>query len=97
VTDGDVGSGSWLGTFTQIGSREFSLGAMPIAGDANNSCSVIYSIDDTIRRQNKLANVLVPKFADNPARTRKRGEHLGFLNQRITESLGSLGSIRTDV
>ena len=70
---------------------------MPKAGDANDSCSVIYSIDDAIKRQNELANVLVRKFANNSSRTRKRSKRLGLLNQRISESLGSLGSIRTYV
>ena len=70
---------------------------MPVASNTDNSRAVIDSINDTIGRQYELPNIAIRKFSNNPARTRKCGEGLCFLDQRISQFSGSLGTIRADV
>jgi len=53
---------------------------MPVASNANYSCRIVDAVDDPIRRQNELPNVVVRKFADNPTQARKRSKGLRFFD-----------------
>jgi hypothetical protein len=70
---------------------------MPVTSNANGSGGIVDAINDTIWRQNELPNVAIHEFANDAARSRKRGERLRLLDQRKPQFLGGLWTIRTNV
>jgi len=70
---------------------------VPEASNADNSCGIIDSVNDSIGWQYELSDVIVRKFANDSSRTGKYRKGLRFFDERQTQSLGCLGTIRADV